>query len=99
MDKNSVYVLSPEWVLFKEKIKKMQFYLFNIKNGDVFVLNEVSFQILSSIDGKNTLEEVYEKLVSIYDVDKNKLIKDTDAILQKCIDLHIIKLAEVNHIE
>ncbi len=85
MDKNDIYKLSDDWNLHQEDLKEKKYYLFNVKDGDIVKLNEVSFEILKIIDGKNTLQDFHCIIFNKFSVDTEVLWKDIFSLIEKCI--------------
>ena len=79
---NKKLVLSEEWNLQKVDLgDSVKYYLLNVKNGDVYKLNDTSYTFLSLFDGSLTCEEVVEQLIQIYDVDREELKKDFEEMI------------------
>lgn len=87
---NKILTLSDEYCLYNNDLKVKKYYLFNIVEGSIFTLNEVSYDMLSLFDGKKTTEGIISDLQSIYDVDKNELEEDFNKLLAKWIDKKIL---------
>ena len=87
---NVVYKLSQDWVLHKEDSEIKKFYLFNISDGTIVKLNEVSYDFLSLIDGETGLDIVIGETFKIFKVEKSQLLKDLSELIQKCRDHKIL---------
>jgi len=81
---NKVYNLSDDWNLHKEDLDIKKFYLFNISDGTIVKLNEVSYDFLSLADGEKSLENIIDEIHQTYKVDKKQLEKDLELLIQKC---------------
>ena len=90
MDKNDIFKLSDDWNLHQEDLKEKKYYLFNVKDGDIVKLNEVSFEILKIIDGIKTLQDFHNIIFSKFSVDKEVLWKDIFSLIEKCIEENAI---------
>ena len=90
MKQNSIYRLSDDWNLHMEDLKERKFYLFNVYKGDIIKLNEVSFDILKNINGENTLRNILDILLEIYEVNEDILLKDIESLMKKCLQKGII---------
>ncbi len=85
MDKNSILKLSNNWNLHKEDLKKKKFYLFNVTDGDIIRLNEISFEILKNIDGIKTVQDIFDIIHMAYEVDEQVLWEDVFSLIEKAI--------------
>jgi len=85
MEKNSILKLSDNWNLHKEDLKEKKFYLFNVTDGDIIRLNEISFEMLKNIDGTKTVQDIFDIVYMIYKVDKQVLWEDVFSLIEKAI--------------
>ena len=85
MDKNDIFKLSDDWNLHKEDLKDKKYYLFNVKDGDIVKLNEVSYEILKIIDGIKTLQDFHDIIINKFSVDTEVLWRDIFSLIEKCI--------------
>ena len=92
MNNGAIFKLTDNWNLHKEELKDKgnKYYLFNVKDGDIIRLNEVSFDILSYIDGEKSFGEIFNLMKDMYNVDENILRKDMTELIEKCLDKKII---------
>jgi hypothetical protein len=90
MGENNIYKLSENWNLHKEDLKEKKYYLFNIKDGDIIKLNEVSFEILKNVDEIKTLRDIHTIIFNKYLVDSDILWKDIFSLVEKCIKEKIL---------
>ncbi len=74
------------------------FWLFDIREGPCFKLNETTFFILSCFDGKTPNSEILYRLISRYtDVDHEKIYKDFMDIVKTLKRENILCLAYTNN--
>ena len=57
---------------------------------DVIKLNETSKTIISYLQQNLTREEIIDKMLSEYEVDKEAFVNDLDELLNKLKDLNVI---------
>jgi hypothetical protein len=77
-----VYRLAGDYSLYRAEVGEgSQYFLFNIKDGTIYRLNEVSFTMLSLFDGNKGLTAVFDRLKNIYDTDETKLHNDLNRML------------------
>ena len=67
------------------------YLLFDTINGSIYKLNEISFKIISLIDGNRTDQEIRETISSKYSVGIETINKDFDDLTKMLLDRHIIK--------
>lgn len=84
MNNENIYKLSNSWKLHKEDLKKKKYYIFDISEGKIIMLNKVSFEILENVDGKKTLQDIFDILYMDFDVDKSVLLSDILSLVEKC---------------
>lgn len=84
LEVEKVLQLKEEYVLHKLEVADGKFWLFNIENGDSFKLNRTSYDMLSLIDGKRNIEEIYRCLFDKYS-NKNKdlILNDFEELIEK----------------
>ncbi len=90
MNNETIFKLTDNWNLHKEELKENKYYLFNVKDGDIIRLNEVSFDVLTNIDGHKTFGEIFNLMKDMYNVEDDILQKDMSKLLHKCLDKKII---------
>ncbi|MGE5342309.1 MAG: PqqD family protein [Candidatus Omnitrophota bacterium] len=73
---NKIYRLSDNYSLFKGDFKEKRFQLFNIADGTIYKLNEVSYDMLSLFDGERNIEEIFNRLITMYDIEPEQLKQD-----------------------
>lgn len=83
MDKKNIFKLSNNWNLHKEDLKKKKFYLFNVTDGDIIRLNEISFEILKNIDGTKTIQDIFDIIYMTYKVEEQILWDDIFLLIEK----------------
>ena len=72
-----------------------KFWALDTENGTQYKLNELSFDILSSLDGIKTVEQIIEEQSAYYDIQKEILSSDIISFLHIALNKNIIK--EVGH--
>ncbi|HAG11394.1 MAG TPA: hypothetical protein DCK76_08460 [Desulfotomaculum sp.] len=85
----SKFKLNEDFILHQiEELDK--YWLFNIVNGDIFNLNDVSMFILQKISEGNNFESLVFKLLQQFDVDENRAQNDLQKILRQLFHEKII---------
>ncbi len=75
--------IAEQYVLYKLDVNEGLFWLFNVREGTCFKLNETSFFILSCVDGKTSTSEILQRLHSRYtDEDPEKVSNDFREIVE-----------------
>ncbi len=75
--------LKENFILYKLEIEDGMFWLFNIKNGDSFKLNEVSYNILSLFDGNKSTGEIGKSILDNYpDTNPDVILKDFEDLME-----------------
>ena len=89
---NKILQLKEEYILFKFDVDNGKFWLFNIENGDSFKLNQTSYNMLSLIDGKRSIEEINKYLIDKFS-NKNRdlVLKDFKVLIERMILEKIIE--------
>jgi len=87
---NKIYFLSEDYSLFKGDFKEKRFQLFNIKDGAIYKLNEVSYDMLSLFDGEKSVQGVLNELKKLYNIEEEKLKEDLGRMIKKWIDKKIL---------
>ena len=62
------------------------FMLFDNLNGGIYKLNELSYQILSLCDGKNTDEDILINITKGFDVTMQEAEKDFEGLVRILLD-------------
>ena len=62
------------------------FMLFDNLNGGIYKLNELSYQILSLCDGKNTDEDILINITKGFDVTMQEAKKDFEGLVRILLD-------------
>ncbi|REJ07943.1 PqqD family protein [Halobacillus trueperi] len=55
-------------------------------------LNELASDVYNNIDGKNTLEEICQRITSEYNVEMDECINDVTGLVKELIELEAIKV-------
>jgi len=84
---NKVYKLSESYSLFKGEFNEKKYFLFNIEDGTIYRLNEVSYDILSLFDGVRNVEKIIELFMNLYQGQQDRMMSD----LKKLIDIWLDK--------
>lgn len=79
---NKIYKLSNSYSLFKGEFNENKFFLFNIEDGTIYRLNEVSYDILSLFDGVRDIDTVVDMLFSLYTGEHDQMQIDFENLLQ-----------------
>lgn len=80
MENKSNPKLSSDYMLYKDD-ESGEFFLINITSGNLFQLNDTSYDFLSLCNGECSYNQIQEKLLTIYSVGKEELNADFSAIL------------------
>ena len=81
---NKILQLKEEYILFKFDVGNVKFWLFNIENGDSFKLNQTSYNMLSLIDGKRSIEEISKCLIDkISNKNRDLILKDFKKLIER----------------
>lgn len=79
-----IYGLAGDYSLYRADVGEgSQYFLFNLKDGTIYRLNEVSHSMLSLFDGKKCLAAVFDELKNLYDIDEAKLRTDFERMLNE----------------
>ena len=66
------------------------FMLFDNLNGNIYKLNELSYEILSLCDGKNTDEDILLNITESFDVTITEAEKDFEGLVRILLDKNYI---------
>lgn len=91
MDKKDIFKLSNNWNLHKEDLNEKKYYLFNVSDGDIVKLNEISFEIFKNIDGSKTILNIFDIIYKIYNVDEDILWKDIYSLIKRGLKNKVLK--------
>ena len=61
---------------------------------NVITLNEVGGDILKAIETPSSVQEVVNKLVEIYDVDRETLLNDVEEFIREAVDKRVVEVVE-----
>ena len=64
--------------------------LLNLNNGYYYTLNAVGCEVWNLLDGDQTVKEIATALCNIYDVTQEQLERDLLALLQGCLEEHLL---------
>jgi len=87
---DKIFCLSEDYSLFKGDFKEKKFQLFNIKDGTIYKLNEVSYDMLSLFDGEKSVPGVLIRLKKMYNIKEEKLKEDLSKMIKEWIDKKIL---------
>lgn len=62
------------------------YMLFDNLSGNIFRINEVSYEILSLCDGKNTEEEIIKNITDKFSVSQEVAAKDFAGLIKTLLD-------------
>lgn len=88
---NDVIAISEDYSLYSLDLKQIKYWLFNVKDGSNFKLNEVSYFILSRCDGQKSVGQLKEELTKRYQRDNETIIRDFEEFIVGCLDRQIVK--------
>ncbi len=88
---NDVIAISEDYSLYSLDLKQVKYWLFNVKDGSNFRLNEVSYFILSRCDGQTSIGQFKEELIKRYQQDNETIIGDFEEFIVGCLNRQIVK--------
>jgi hypothetical protein len=88
---NDVIAISEDYSLYSLDLKQIKYWLFNVKDGSNFRLNEVSYFILSRCDGQISVGQLKEELTNRYQRDSETIIGDFEEFIVGCLNRQIVK--------
>lgn len=92
LEVDKVLQLKEDFILYKLEVGKGMFWLFNIKNGDSFKLNETSYYILSLFDGNKSIGEIHKYILDKYpDASPDVILKDFEELIERMEKKNIFK--------
>ena len=92
LEVDKVLQLKEEFMVYKLEVDKGMFWLFNIKNGDSFKLNETSYYILSLLDGNRSIGEIHKYILDKYpDADFDVVLEDFEELIGRMNKENILK--------
>lgn len=84
--------ISKRYTLRTLDVEKKLYWLFDIEDGTCFNLNDTSCFILQSFDGKSSISDVYQKVLSKYkEEDVDAVSKDFYEFFNKAKELKILE--------
>ncbi len=60
----------------------------------VITLNEVGGDILKVLETPSTIQDVVDKLVEIYDTDRETLLNDVEKFIKEAVDKGVVEVVE-----
>jgi len=92
---DKVLQLKEEFLTYKLEVGDGMFWLFNIETGDSFKLNEISYHMLSLLDGSKSIGEIQECILDEYpDSNPDVILKDFEELLEKMVKENIFNEKE-----
>ena len=88
---DDVITISEDYSLYSLDLKQIKYWLFNVKDGSNFRLNEVSYFILSRCDGQISVGQLKEELTKKYQRDSETIIGDFEEFVVGCLNKQIVK--------
>jgi len=85
-----IYRLSDSFSLYKSDIKEKIYYLFNVSDGTIYRLNEVSYDMLSQFDGRQAVGDALQSLLNLYDVQVQEIESDLNEKISQWLDKKIL---------
>ena len=79
---NKIYKLSNSYSLFKGEFNENKFFLFNIEDGTIYRLNEVSYDILSLFDGARDITNILNTVFNRYKGEHDRMKIDFENLMQ-----------------
>lgn len=73
-------------ILAKDEEK---FYI--LRNRELYNVNEIGARIFESCNGKNSIDDISNKLLKIFDIDEELLKKDIITYVEQLTQLELIK--------
>lgn len=83
LELNNVYVLNPNIILRGINNK---YWALDTKSGSQFRLNQLSYDLLSFIDGKKAIKDIIEEQSKRYNVEKEVFEKDVLNFLETALE-------------
>lgn len=88
---NDVIAICEDYSLYSLDLKQTKYWLFNVKDGSNFKLNEVSYFILSRCDGQISVGQFKEELIKRYQRDSETIIGDFEEFIVGCLNRQIVR--------
>lgn len=97
IDQNAVLKLNSNYSLSALESEKSKYWLFELNEGNIYRLNEVSYYMLSLLDGKITFANIIEAISNRYDgVSRDEIVQDSNKFFTQCLENGIIYKMEVD---
>jgi len=87
---DKIFQLSEAFSLYKSDFKEKKYYLFNVSDGTIYKLNEVSYDMLSQFDGVQTVGDVLQFLLNFYDVQVQEIESDLNEKINQWLNKKIL---------
>ena len=97
IDESTIFKLNSNYSLSALGSEKSKHWLFELNEGNIYRLNEVSFYMLSLLDGRNTFAGIVKAVSNRYDgASKDEIIQDSNKFFIQCLENGIIYKMEVD---
>lgn len=97
--KSIPYTLNDSVILWKGEYGEPMFWLFEVKKGKVFRLNETAYYILSQFDGNRTIKDIAKNIMEVFEVSEEKVITDIERCIKKWTKDEIIVIKEKDNVK
>lgn len=92
---DTIFRLHSDFSLSSMESTNAKYWLFDLKEGNIYRLNEVSHFILSSLDGRTNFEDIIKLVAKDYEGASIDEIKDDGLeLLTHCLNKGIIQQVE-----
>lgn len=85
-----IYRLSDAYSLYKTDFKEKKYYLFNVSDGTIYQLNDVSYDMLSQFDGRQMVGNILKSLLNLYNVQVQEIESDLNEKINQWLDKKIL---------
>ncbi|HBX23301.1 MAG TPA: PqqD family protein [Desulfotomaculum sp.] len=93
IENTTIFKLNSNYSLSALGSENAKFWLFELKEGNIYKLNDVSYSILSLLDGRTSFGSLIETVASQYDgVTKEEIVRDGKDFFTRCLNNGIIYL-------
>ena len=89
MESSKKLKTSSDFMLYKGDGESLDFFLFNVKEGQVFQINATSYDFLSLCNGERTLQEIFVEMAKMYSIEGKTLEKDFTPLIEQWSELKI----------
>jgi len=89
MESSQQLKISPDFMLYKGDGENPDFFLFNVKEGQVFQINATSYDFLNLCNGERMLSEIFGEMAKLYSAEQATLEKDFAPLIEQWSQLKI----------